>query len=174
MFKNIAEKIKVIAVIFMIVGSIASIITSIVLWSTYEPFIGFIVITSGILGSLLFSYLLYGFGELISLTTIIAQDSIKTKNFLPPTITTQKTTEEQNQSNDDIQNQQLHQTNKSVESVHDKELDDYEDKNGLYDDETINEPKYDECPNCFNKIKLTDSECSYCGYDLTSYLKYRD
>ena len=73
MFDNIGEKIKVVAVVFTVLGFIATGLATIFLWSNGLFFAGLLILIVCGLASWLGSFLLYGFGELITKTTEIAE-----------------------------------------------------------------------------------------------------
>ena len=76
MFQNIGKKIKIVAIVIMIVGIVLSVVGG--LFAFWEGYLGydfitsiviFVMITSlGILGSWLSVFILYGFGELVDQT----------------------------------------------------------------------------------------------------------
>ena len=70
MYNNIGEKIKGLAIATFILGSILSIIISIVLCIATEHFFYILIILLGPISALLSSWLIYGFGELIEETTL--------------------------------------------------------------------------------------------------------
>lgn len=77
MFRNIDGKIKVLASACAIIGCLASVIGAIVCWATLNDFgvwLGFVILICGCLVFLLSSFLLYGFGELITQTTRAADE----------------------------------------------------------------------------------------------------
>ena len=81
MFKNIGKKIKVLAVVFCVLGIIGSLIAGGTLldgWGTEA--IGAAIMIGGSLLSWISSFVLYGFGELVDNSTIIA-NSIKEKTY---------------------------------------------------------------------------------------------
>lgn len=65
MYEFVADKIKVIAQIFGWLVLIAGIITAVVFWMGSEPGRGFLALGGGFVGFVL-SWILYGFGQLIS------------------------------------------------------------------------------------------------------------
>ncbi len=70
MFENVDSKIKGFAKVLFIIGIIASVIATVAVWLTNNEiivFIGTFSIIVGIISLLLICWLLYGFGELISL-----------------------------------------------------------------------------------------------------------
>lgn len=79
MFDNISGKIKTLAVVTTIIGIIASVIIGIVVLVTADElaFLGIIVIILGSLFSWASSFLIYGFGELIENTQVIAHNTTK-------------------------------------------------------------------------------------------------
>ena len=74
MFTNIDKKIKTLAIVSTVAGCILSFIAAICCWVIGEEFIllGFVILIAGGLVSWIGSFLLYGFGELITQTTRIA------------------------------------------------------------------------------------------------------
>ena len=75
MFDNIGGKIKTLASVIAWLGIIVSVIIGIMLMSTAEEFIiaGLIIAIVGSISSWIGSFLLYGFGELVENSAIIAQ-----------------------------------------------------------------------------------------------------
>lgn len=101
MFSNIGKKIKILAQIFCIVGIIASVITAITMFArasdayyTEELFIalGFVFLIVGPLVSWVSSFALYGFGELIDNSQIIAE-TVAPDKVKKSSAATQKSTE---------------------------------------------------------------------------------
>lgn len=90
MFDNVGSKIKALASFFCWGGIIASIIGGIILIGLDEDliFAGFAVIVIGSLLSWISSFVLYGFGELVANSAIIAgkraDDSIQLSNTVAP------------------------------------------------------------------------------------------
>ena len=74
MFQNIGRKIQWLAIIFAIIGFVASVAGAIVCWVTFKNaiWLGFIVLLCGCLVFLIVAIMIYGFGELIVQTTIAA------------------------------------------------------------------------------------------------------
>ena len=76
MFQNIGKKIKIVAIVIMIVGIVLSVVGGLfAFWNGYLGYdfitsiVIFVIITSlGILGSWLSVFILYGFGELVDQT----------------------------------------------------------------------------------------------------------
>lgn len=152
MFNNIGEKLKGIAVIFTILGCIFSLVGAIYCWASDMVFLGFIILIVGCLVSWLGSMLLYGFGELITQTTAIAKGNQRMQMLTV-----------YNGSNEDSEI-----IKETIDDIKDEIVEDYQyDKHGYVDEsDSINIPKKDECPCCFHKIDVNDTECSYCGYKL--------
>lgn len=73
MFNNIGEKIKSLARILSIVAMIGFVATGIVILIIGVWWVGVLIIAGGVLLSWVSSFVLYGFGELISKTTEIAE-----------------------------------------------------------------------------------------------------
>ena len=90
MFDNVGSKIKALASFFCWGGIIASIIGGIILIGLDEDliFAGFAVIVIGSLLSWISSFVLYGFGELVANSAIIAgkraDDSVQHPNTVAP------------------------------------------------------------------------------------------
>ncbi len=84
MFNNIGNKIKKLSIIYTIIGLVISCAVAIVCWANDNVLTGFIVLILGCLVSWIGSFLLYGFGELITQTTNIA-NSVKNKTNIIPT-----------------------------------------------------------------------------------------
>lgn len=75
MFDNIGKKIKILAYVLTWVGIIASVITGIAMMNSFDSIvktIGLIVLIVGSLLSWASSFIIYGFGQLIENTDIIA------------------------------------------------------------------------------------------------------
>ncbi|MBQ7224930.1 MAG: hypothetical protein IJX06_05205 [Clostridia bacterium] len=143
MFKNIDKKIKGVAIICTIAGCILSIIYAINYWSNNLILEGFLTLLFGCLFSWIGSFVLYGFGELITQTTNIAKGNPKMQ------IT----------NNHSSSRKALTTTEEPLANIATEATEEYElDKDNL--------PKKDECPCCFNKINPKDKVCSYCGYKL--------
>ena len=85
MFDDIGEKIKSLAYAVFCVGIISSIIYGFVMAGTDENLIllGFVIIIAGSLISLMSSYIIYGFGQLIENTDQLVQNAkVSTTNKL--------------------------------------------------------------------------------------------
>ena len=153
MYSNIGQKIKNLAGFLIVCGIIASVIGAIVLWVTTNlVWNGFIVLVCGIFISWAGTLTLYGFGELITKATDIERD-LKLIQMLNV---------EQNAKCDDehfvMTMQQIHREIISEYEEHDG---DEEEHDG---DENV--PQADECPYCFAKIGIDDTECPNCGNKL--------
>ena len=75
MFDNIGKKIKILAYVLTWVGIIASVITGIAMMNSFDSIvktIGLVVLIVGSLLSWTSSFIIYGFGQLIENTDIIA------------------------------------------------------------------------------------------------------
>lgn len=84
MSTNTGHTIKILAIITAIVGTISSIIIEIKLGSLeIESISGVFIAFMGIFGSFAVSILLYGFGELIENTDIIAMHAKQSKIWYP-------------------------------------------------------------------------------------------
>lgn len=77
MFSNIGGKIKALAKVICWLGIIAAVIAGIVQLAVGATVTGLLTMVFGALGSWVGSFLLYGFGELIDKTTLIAQNTQK-------------------------------------------------------------------------------------------------
>ena len=152
MFGNIGEKIKGLAIFCTIIGCVLSIACAIFCCATDMILLGFVILVAGGLLSWVGSFLLYGFGELITQTTNIAQRTLRM----------QMLSVNQNAEGD------IDTSKKIIEEMQNEAMEDYENEQNEYIDELekINRAEKDECPNCFNKIRPNDKECSYCGYKL--------
>ena len=75
MFDNIGGKIKTLASVITWLGIVGSVIIGIILMATAEEliFAGIIIAIVGSISSWIGSFLLYGFGELVENSAIIAQ-----------------------------------------------------------------------------------------------------
>ena len=151
MFNNIGEKIKSLAVGCTIIGCVSSMITGIILL-TNENGIGVLVFILGCLVSWVGSFVLYGFGELITQTTAIAKGSQRMQLLAV--------------ANDSKKSVGIKK--ETIEEIQNEVVSDYEtEKNGgIKDFDPANIAKRNECPSCFHKITVNDKECSYCGYKL--------
>lgn len=96
MFNNIERKIKGLAFFYTIVGIIGSIIGAIFYWVNSDISTGFLILFFGILASWIGSFMLYGFGELISKTTKIEENIKKLQSLTP------SQNSNQNDKNNDI------------------------------------------------------------------------
>ena len=72
MFSNIGKKIKLMAVVFFSIGVLASLITGIIFFADEEPLIGALIIIGGSFVSWVSVMLIYGFGQLVENSDIIA------------------------------------------------------------------------------------------------------
>lgn len=152
MFRNIGEKIKILAIVCTVLGCLLSVAIAIVCWCTKNILAGFIVIIGGCLLSWIGTFLLYGFGELISQTTKVAKGvqnmqilSVYQNSDEPDQLTKEKVEE--------IQNEVINECDSGGQEY----VDEFE---------AINKPNSDECPSCFCKISPEDEECPNCGYKL--------
>ena len=140
MFKNVGEKIKSFAQVYMVFGWFSCFIVAIILWSSENAGIGFAVLIGGCLGVWISALFLYGFGELIVQTTNIAKGNQRLqilKAF----------------QNEDIKEEVI----KEIQDERIKEVE---------MDEEWDVAEKDECPCCFHKISENDEECRYCGHKL--------
>ena len=151
MFNNIGEKIKGLAIFFTIIGVIGSFVGAIYMWR-YDSgfFVGFIILVSGILVSWIGSFLLYGFGELISKTSDI-EEGIRRIQLLSVG---------QNPKKSNYYNEIIDKVSKDIVDEYDEA--EYE-KLGI---DIENKAAEDECPYCFAKINKDDKECPNCGSKL--------
>lgn len=153
MFNNIGEKIKALAIFGTILGIILSILIGVMFIVYVVWWIGLIIILAGCLFSWIGSFVIYGFGELICKATEIAENTEKQSGLAIA---------------EAFEKSDLSQTNDNrfaMQNLKKQIIEDSVNK-GL---EIINEeniPLPDECPSCFTKIKPTDKECPYCGYEL--------
>ena len=102
MFDNIGKKIKTLASVITWIGIVCSIITGIILMFTSEKYIllGFLTAIVGSVASWIGSFLLYGFGELVENSAIIAKKS--NINIIKPSVSgTVKQEESANQTTQD-------------------------------------------------------------------------
>lgn len=87
MFDQIGEKIKTLAVVITILGIIVSCVAGIALCIRGAVFIGILIVVIGSLTSWLGSFLLYGFGQLISNTDILVSiQTIEENEEISPTL----------------------------------------------------------------------------------------
>lgn len=96
MFDNIDSKIKGLAVLYTIAGIIGSIAGASYYFIHGVALIGFLILIFGILASWIGSFMLYGFGELISKTTKIEENIKKLQSLTP------SQNSNQNDKNNDI------------------------------------------------------------------------
>lgn len=96
MFNNIDRKIKGLATFYTFAGIIGSIVGAIYFWAYGVVWMGFIILIFGILASWIGSFMLYGFGELISKTTKIEENIKKLQSLTP------SQNSNQNDKNNDI------------------------------------------------------------------------
>lgn len=77
MFENIGNKIKTLAKVLCWIGIIVSVIVAIVLFASDDDLvgIGFLVLIGGSLISWIGSFVLFGFGQLVENSDIIAEQS---------------------------------------------------------------------------------------------------
>lgn len=150
MYKDIGEKIKTLAIVCTIIGCIVSLVSAIYCWATGIIFLGFVILILGCLFSWIGSFVLYGFGELITQTTNIAKGNQRMQM-----LSVYKNSGE----SQDI-------TKETIEEIQKEVITDYEYENGIDELDKINRPNKDECPSCFSKISPDYKECPYCGYKL--------
>ena len=83
MFKDIGKKIKGLAVVIFVLGTIASIVSAIILMTSYRPLvlIGILVLFTGPLVAWIGTWMTYGFGELIDKTAQIERNTRVSNNF---------------------------------------------------------------------------------------------
>lgn len=72
-FGNIARKIKIVALVTTILGIVGSVISGLILIFTGAFLIGLITAVVGALSTWIGSFVLYGFGELVENSSILAQ-----------------------------------------------------------------------------------------------------
>lgn len=96
MFNYIDSKIKGLAICYTIAGIIGSIAGAIYYFIHGVALIGFLILIFGILASWIGSFMLYGFGELISKTTNIEENIKKIQSLTP------SQNSNQNDKNNDI------------------------------------------------------------------------
>ncbi len=75
MFDKVSSKLKMVASIFVIIGSLASFISSIVLFTGEKIAVGIVVLICGIFLSWVSALLIYGFGELIEKASQIEKNT---------------------------------------------------------------------------------------------------
>lgn len=152
MFKNIGEKIKTLAIVCTVCGCLLSVIGAIVSWYFEIVWAGFLILIGGCLFSWISTFVLYGFGELISQMTKAAK-SIQNMQMLSICQNTDAPDDVKKDVIEDIQNEVIG----DYKAEKDEDVD---------ESETINIPNSDECPSCFAKISPDDEECPNCGYKL--------
>ena len=155
MFDNIDNKIKSLAIIITVVGSIASLVCGIVIMAIEEFFIGLVIAIGGSLSSWIGSFALYALGEIVTQLTKIA-NSNQRMQILEVCKNSQETTAKKQEILAELENEMLN---------------DYEnDKTeNIDEEEKINTAQEDECPVCFYKITPSDTECPNCGYNLKEH-----
>lgn len=135
MFENIGNKIKTLAKVLCWIGIIVSVVVAIVLFASDDDLvgIGFLVLIGGSLISWIASFVLFGFGQLVENSDIIAEQSYR-------------------------DNQKYHKIVKNNEEKKDaqrkKEIIDILNNPSFSDDEYIDIV----CPNCREKLSFTKSE----------------
>ena len=82
MYEKIGSKIKILAKVMFFIGSFGSIMAGVAFMIDKNEFnfIGIIILVAGIILSLVTTWLLYGFGELIEKTSFIATNVYSSKN----------------------------------------------------------------------------------------------
>ena len=80
MYDNISGKIKTLAMVQCFIGTGFSIIAGFVLLLGKEGLLGLLVMVLGAVSSWMFSFLIYGFGELIEKTAQIERNTRPAKN----------------------------------------------------------------------------------------------
>ena len=75
MFENIGNKIKTLAKVLVVVGIIASFVSGVVIIASTDDPIGLLVMILGSISFLISSYLIYGIGELIDITSKIEKNT---------------------------------------------------------------------------------------------------
>ena len=82
MYEKIGSKIKILAKVMFFIGSFGSIMAGVAFMIDKNEFnfIGIIILVAGIILSLVTTWLLYGFGELIEKTSFIAMNVYSSKN----------------------------------------------------------------------------------------------
>lgn len=164
MFKNIDEKIKVLAIVSTIIGCLTSVVAAIIYWCDKRVLIGFAILVGGCLASWLGSFVLYGIGELLTQTTNIAKgiQNIQVLSAYQNSESTGNITKEMiEEIQAEVANDYETQKQESIDE------DDYEEQKAYYvNEEDISTPNSGECPSCFSKISAEDAECPNCGYKL--------
>ena len=137
MFENIGEKIKVLAIISTILGCVLSLVGAIICWARaafvdfvgLAVFVGFVVLIVGCLFSWIGSFVLYGFGELITQTTNIAKGNQRMQMLTV--------------YNDSSKSSEI--TKETIDNIKDEIMEDYKhDKYGDIDElDKINTPNKD-------------------------------
>ena len=156
MFDNIGTKIKNLATIITVLGAIVSFISGIIVMVIISWWLGLIIIVCGCLFCWIGSFFVYGFGEIIDKLNDISNDLTDKKRLSVASV-----------RNSDNKNRM-----KAKEILNDVvalTMDESETSDNDFDN--TNEPKEDECPCCFYKVKTTDKECPNCGWDLTRKFK---
>ena len=76
MYDNIGKKIKALAMVIFVIGTIFGVITGLALIDADEAthFIGLAVLVGAPIGALCSSWLMYGFGELIENSSVIVRN----------------------------------------------------------------------------------------------------
>ena len=152
MFQNIGKKIKALAIVSMIIGCLGSIAGAIVCFATELAGIGIFILIIGCLFSWTGVFVLYGFGELIVLTTKIAK---RIQNI--QMLSVYQNPKAPNNMKIDM-----------IDKITNEVINDYEieKKEDVDEDDEINKPNDNECPICFNQISPNDNECPFCGFKL--------
>jgi len=144
MFDNIGQKIKGLAVFSTVLGIICSIICGLILLVEQHIFAGIFALIGGIIVSWIASFVLYGFGELI---TKVADLEENVKDIWILSVENFKRDKEKSIDNaiKEMQNRVLAEINGDI-------------------DHSI--AREDECPFCFSKITKDDTVCPNCGNKL--------
>ena len=157
MFDNIGGKIKTLAKVVCWIGIIACIITGIVLMATDEELVlaGILTAAGGSLLSWVSSFVLYGFGQLVENSDIIAEQSARNNE----------------KHSKKVQQQQEQQRKDKVKAI----------KTAI-NDTNVSEDTYIDiiCPNCGESLSYTKQEltanqtlvCPMCDAEIST-LSYR-
>ena len=86
MFRNVGEKLKVVAIISLIIGIIASVIIGIVEFIGLQFIVGIITIALGILSSLISAWVLYAIGEIAENSSAILRKIRSSETKINPLV----------------------------------------------------------------------------------------
>ncbi len=155
MYDNIGGKIKILAEVVCWIGIIACVIIGIVLIAISEDLVlaGILIAVGGAILSWVSSFILYGFGQLVENSDIMAEQSARNNE----------------KYNKQVQHQQKQQYKDKIKKV-----------KAMIDDNNISEDNYVDilCPNCKEPLSYTKQEmndnktliCPMCDAEISTSL----